>query len=76
VDFSKLSTFSIHDRKSKVRLADLSKPWKSGNSFQEFLDGLPDILGAADIKTVINSIVTAVKNNHTVKWGTYFFCIP
>jgi hypothetical protein len=66
IDLSKLSTFSIHDRKSKVTLSDFASPWQPGNSFQHFLDGLPDILGSLDIKTVINSIVTAVKNEHTV----------
>jgi len=66
IDFSKLSTFSIHDRQSKVTISDFASPWKPGNSFQQFLDGLPDILGGIDIKTVIDSIVHAVKKDRTV----------
>jgi len=66
IDFSKLSTFSIYDRKSKVCLSDFASPWKPGNSFQQFLNGLPNILGGTDIKNVINSIAEAVKSKHTV----------
>jgi len=66
IDFSKLTTFSIHDRKSKVNLSEFARPWQPGNSFQQFLDGLPNILGASDIKTVINSIAAAVQNDRTV----------
>jgi len=66
IDFAKLSTFSIHDRKSKVTLSDFASPWKPGHSFQQFIDGLPNILGGTDIKNVINAIVTAVQSNHTV----------
>jgi len=66
IDFSKLSTFSIYDRKSKVTLDEFASPWRAGNSFQQFLDGLPEILGGKDIKHVINAIVTAVSKQHTV----------
>ncbi|ETR71231.1 MAG: hypothetical protein OMM_02641 [Candidatus Magnetoglobus multicellularis str. Araruama] len=66
IDFSKLSTYSIHDRKSKVSLDDFASAWQPGQSFKDFLVGLPDILGGIDIKKVIASTVTAIKNNQTV----------
>ncbi|MBF0451524.1 MAG: hypothetical protein HQK75_12535 [Candidatus Magnetomorum sp.] len=66
IDFSRLTTYSIHDRKSKVSLDDFASPWKQGSSFQDFLNGLPNQLGASDVRKVIDAIVTAVTNNHTV----------
>jgi len=66
IDFSKLSTYSIYDRKSKVTLDDFARPCSKGGSFKSFLDSLPNQLGASDIRTVINAIVTAVKNDRTV----------
>ncbi|KPA19638.1 hypothetical protein MHK_000131 [Candidatus Magnetomorum sp. HK-1] len=66
IDFSKLSTYSIYDRKSKVSQSDFAKPWQKGGSFQNFLDGLPDLLGATDLRKVIDAIVKAITNDHTV----------
>jgi len=66
IDFSKLKTFSIHDRKSKVSQDDFATPWQSGCTFQQFLNGLPKILAGADIRKTIDAIVCAVKNKRTV----------
>jgi len=66
IDFSKLSTYSIYDRKSKVSQSDFAKPWQKKGSFKNFLEGLPNLLGATDIRIVIDAIVEAIKNDHTV----------
>jgi len=57
IDLSRLKTYSITDRKSKVSVTDFAKSWTKGYSFSDFIDSLPDILAAKDLKAVISSIV-------------------
>ena len=48
-----LKTYSLKDRKSKVSLKDFAKAWSPGDSFQAFLEALPNLLGARDFKSVV-----------------------
>ncbi|MFH2059001.1 MAG: hypothetical protein ABIJ59_08875 [Pseudomonadota bacterium] len=66
LNYSKLSTYSIKDRKSKVDIKDFSTPWKKGQSFNQFLDTLPAILAGRDLRSVIKAISQAAKNNKQV----------
>ncbi|MFH2092415.1 MAG: hypothetical protein ABIJ31_08630 [Pseudomonadota bacterium] len=66
LDYSKLSTYSIKDRKSKVDIKDFSTPWKKGGTFNQFLDTLPAILAGSDLCKVIAAISQAAKNNRQV----------
>ena len=66
LDFSKLKTYSIKDRTSKVDIKDFSVPWKKGESFSAFLDTLPSILAGNDLRYVINAICLAAKNDRPV----------
>ena len=54
-----VSTYSISDRKSKVGVNDFTRPFKSGGSFSDFLETLPDILAGRDIVNVINAVADA-----------------
>lgn len=58
-DFSKISTYSIKDRDSKVTIHDFAKPWKGKGGFASFLETLPAILAGNDINAVINAIFLA-----------------
>ena len=64
-----LNTYSLSDRKSKVSREDFASPWQKGKSYAEFIDALPDILGSRDLKTVIQTVVTAYKNQKVVLTG-------
>ncbi len=66
IRITKLKTVSIRNRKSKVRLRELGKPWQAGDSLDSFLGGLPDVLAARDFKEIIYCIVRAVENNRPV----------
>ncbi|MFZ5863762.1 MAG: hypothetical protein ACOYXR_13085 [Nitrospirota bacterium] len=59
LDFSRIKTYATQSRPSKVRVADVAKPHRTGRSFARFLDALPDILAARTLKTVITDIVSA-----------------
>lgn len=63
---SKLKTYSAHDRPSKVN-ADLeAKPVSDGATFWEFLESLPNILKAGDLKKLAQAVVFAKKKQKPV----------
>jgi len=66
-DFSGIKTISIKSRKSKVTPADFAVPFDGHDgSFAEFLDTLPDILVASDLKRLVADILKARKNGKPV----------
>lgn len=66
LDYSKLQTYSIKERHSKVSIKDFSSPWKKGDSFLNFLDTLPAILAGNDLHSVIKAITRAAQNKNQV----------
>jgi hypothetical protein len=64
-----LKTYSIKKRKSKVRVEDFAGLPETGGTVKDFLDKLPDILAARDLKAVADSVVKAHKNGRTVALG-------
>jgi deoxyhypusine synthase len=69
IDRSKVRTTSARRRKSKVNVADEATPHAAGASFADFLDGLPDILGAADLRRAIDAGARARAGGKTLLWG-------
>ncbi|ACN16658.1 conserved hypothetical protein [Desulforapulum autotrophicum HRM2] len=63
IDLTKITTYSVKDRKSKVNARDFSKPWIAGGSFSQFLSTLPAILAGNDLIEVIQAISQAKINN-------------
>ncbi|MDM8524665.1 deoxyhypusine synthase family protein [Desulfococcaceae bacterium HSG8] len=66
IDLTPLKTYPISQRKSKVCADDFASPWKKGGSFGDFLENLPGILGASDIREVISAISAAFKSKKTI----------
>lgn len=66
LDYSKLQTYSIQGRHSKVDVKDFSTPWEKGKKFSDFLDSLPAILAGNDLRSVIQAIGLAAKGGHPV----------
>lgn len=62
----KLKTYSIKSRKSKVNISYFAKPFLTGSTFSDFLNSLPDILAAKDIKEIASLIANARKTNKVV----------
>lgn len=69
LDFSRLKTYSILDRKSLVSKDDFARPWTRGGSLTDFLATLPGILAGKDIRAVIQAIAAAAKSGKTVCFG-------
>ncbi len=69
IDPSKVKTYSLKGRASKVTIDDFSKPYQKGGTFRDFLSSLPDILASKHFKDVAAAIVQARKNNRPVMLG-------
>ncbi len=69
IDLNRLKTYSIKDRSSKVSAEKSALPYKKGNSFAEFIKGLPDFLASQELKAVVQAIVKAHKNKRPVILG-------
>jgi hypothetical protein len=68
-DLSGVRTYPLASRKSKARTEDFARPVQRGASFKSWLDSLPAILGAADVRRVVDAIVAARKRDAGVMWG-------
>lgn len=69
MDLSMVKTTSLHERRSKVGIAAFAKTWNPGDSFSRFMDNLPSILAASDLRLAVSAISTAVRNGRTVMLG-------
>jgi hypothetical protein len=69
IDRSAVTTVPARRRSSKLRLVDEARPHRPGASFAEFLETLPAVLGAADLKAVIDDWARACQRGRTVIWG-------
>jgi hypothetical protein len=62
----KIRTYSIKSRASKVNKRDFALKPAKGKSFSAFMDSLPDILKAKDLRAVSSAIVSARRKNKGV----------
>src|SRR5258707_801022 len=68
-DLSQVRTYPLKSRKSKARAEDFARPALQDGSFGSFLEALPNILAAADLKAVVGAIVDAKRSETGVVWG-------
>ena len=66
IDLSRLQTYPLSERKSKVSSDDFAKTWVKGSCINDFLDNLPNILAGRHINAVISSIVSAFEKKKTI----------
>ncbi|TAL26155.1 MAG: hypothetical protein EPN94_03755 [Nitrospirae bacterium] len=69
VSLRDIKTYPLLGRKSKVEIASAAALYKSGNSFGDFIKGLPDILAVKDFRAVVQAVIAARKNNRPVILG-------
>jgi hypothetical protein len=69
IDTSKIKTYSLKDRKSKVAMGDFAGPHEKGMSFREFYSSLPNILAAKQLKEVAAAVVQARRDGRPVMLG-------
>jgi deoxyhypusine synthase len=69
IDRSRVRTVPARRRRSKVKRSDEATPYAAGASFADFLAGLPDVLGAAELRAAIAATARAHRRERTVLWG-------
>ncbi len=69
IDFVGLRTTSLKDRPSKVGLDDFGKPWEPGESFASFVERLPRVLAAEQLRAAVGAIAAAFHANRTILLG-------
>ena len=62
-------TYPLTQRKSQVAASALGVPWRIGGSVRDFLNSLPRILAAADLREISQRIVAAVRAQRPVVLG-------
>ncbi len=66
LSFKGIKTYSLKGRKSKVKKDDLTTPYTGGSTFKEFLNTLPGVLGAKDLRSVAAEVAKAHTEGRTV----------
>ncbi|KAF0247703.1 MAG: hypothetical protein FD167_2894 [bacterium] len=78
IDLSKTQSYSLQERPSKVTVRDFASSYKANSSFNSWLESLPNILAAKDLRNIAQAIVNAQQKNcgviiglggHVVKCG-------
>src|SRR6266478_10159386 len=64
-----VATYPLASRKSKVSVTDFAKPIPPNAAISKFLESLPGILAADDLKAVLSGIQQARRNSRTILWG-------
>jgi hypothetical protein len=62
-------TYPLASRKSKVSVRDFAKPATAHTSLTKFLDSLPNILAAEDLRQLLSAIHRARKQRKAILWG-------
>ena len=70
INLKKIKRYSLKSRKSLVKKGDFAQPPAKARSFAGFLNSLPNILKAKDLKAVSADIINA----HKKKKGIIFMC--
>lgn len=68
-DLSGVRTYPLASRPSKARIEDFAHPVAPGTSFRAWLDSLPAILGARDLRRVAHAIAGARARGAGIIWG-------
>jgi len=64
--FNGVKTYSLNKRHSKVAIRDFAQPPVKGKTFSHFLDTLPNILKAKEIRAIADAVVFAHKRKKGV----------
>jgi hypothetical protein len=62
-------TYPLASRVSKVSVRDFAKPTGANSSFAKFLDSLPNILAAEDLRHLLGAIHNARRQRKAILWG-------
>lgn len=68
-DLSGVRSYPLASRRSTVRAQDFARPVARGATFEAWLESLPSLLGAQDVRRVVAAIVEAHRRGAGIVWG-------
>ena len=68
-DLSGVTTYPLTSRASKVSVDDFGRPASAGDTVGAFVEGLPNILAAADFKSIVRAMTSARRLDGGIVWG-------
>src|SRR6187200_3361445 len=68
-DLSGVRTYPLASRQSKARVEDFARPYEKGAGLGAWLDRLPVILAAGDLKAVVSRLRRARQEGGGIIWG-------
>jgi hypothetical protein len=68
-DLAGVRTYPLASRPSKARAEDFARPYQKGGGLADWLDRLPNILAARDLKAVVSRMLRAKREGGGIIWG-------
>jgi hypothetical protein len=68
-DLSGIRTYPLASRRSKARVEDFARPIAPGASVGRFIESLPRMLAAGDLRAVVDAMVAARREGRGILWG-------
>ncbi len=68
-DLSGVRTYPLASRRSKTTAADFARPYTKGAGVAAWIESLPGLLGAADLRAVASALVAARASGGGIIWG-------
>ncbi len=68
-DLTGIATYPLASRPSKARAADFARPHQPGTSVTAWVEALPNVLAARDLRQVVEAVVAARRRGAPVIWG-------
>ena len=68
-DLTDVRTYPLASRQSKTQTEHFGRPVERGVSFKAWFDSLPGLMGARDIRRVVNALVLARRSGAGIVWG-------
>jgi hypothetical protein len=69
LEFSRLHRFPLSELPGKVNVRQFGRAWRRGGSIGAFIDTLPRMLAAENLREVIDRVATAHRRRRTILWG-------
>ena len=67
--FGEVRTYPLASRKSKVSMREFARASDGNISLTKFLDSLPDLLAAHDLRELLSAIIEARQKRKAILWG-------
>ncbi|MDR1988625.1 MAG: hypothetical protein LBQ09_00160 [Acidobacteriaceae bacterium] len=68
-DLSDVRTYPLKSRRSKVTTGNFARPVDGAATVGQLLASMPDVLAAADLRAVVDAIVSAKRAGRGILWG-------